>query len=166
MRAKGHQAALFELGEEAEGGAEPEGGRFDTVRAEEGAAFGRALLAKLRGEALTEDARACLEELRRSPEPVELERPRDPSWDRRAPRPVIDSSETLLVLDRGRDSEVRVSWRRYRGSAPFLDLRRWERSGRAGMQPTKQGVTIRLRELPRLLRVVVAAAGRARDAST
>src|SRR5690606_2543111 len=73
----------------------------------------------------------------------------------RAPTPVVEQSETLLILDRGADAEVRLSWRRYRGSSPFLDIRRWERVPGEGMRPTRQGVTIRAREVVRVMSVLV-----------
>ncbi|HJL17430.1 MAG TPA: PC4/YdbC family ssDNA-binding protein [Sandaracinaceae bacterium LLY-WYZ-13_1] len=126
------------------------GGRFDTASEEESAAYGRALLAEMRGEELTEAQRAMLARARANA-----------AADRRAPTPVVDVSETLLRLDRGERSEVRVSWRRYKGSSPFLDFRRWERlPGDDEMRPTRQGVTIRAREITRLLTTVVQAARR------
>ena len=134
--------------------------RHDPVPEPEAAELGHALLARLRGDALTAGQRALLT---RAEPPAGGGRASE--LDRRAPTPVIDVSETLLTLARGDDAEVRVSWRRYKGSSPFLDIRRWEREpgrgrGRGGaegggMHATRQGVTIRARELPRLLRVVV-----------
>lgn len=126
--------------------------RYETVAEPEAAELGRALLARLRGDGLTDAQEALL-----------LRAAEAPELDRRAPTPVIDVSETLLTLGRGDDAEVRVSWRRYKGSSPFLDIRRWERepTSSGGMHPTRQGVTIRARELPRLLRVVVEVARRA-----
>ena len=58
------------------------------------------------------------------------------------------------------DPEMRAGYetdwtRRYRGSAPFLDLRRFERTDRGEMLPTRQGVTIRGHEVLRLLSSLV-----------
>ncbi len=69
--------------------------------------------------------------------------------------------EPLSPFERGPDAEVRVSWRSYKGSSPFLDVRRWERVHGDGMRPTRQGVSIRLRELSRLMTVLVQALQRA-----
>lgn len=120
-------------------------GRYDPVDEVESAAYGRALLAKVRGDELTPAQRAVLTPLAH-----------DPPADERAPTPVVDESTTLLTLDRGDDAEVRVSWRRYKGSSHFLDIRRWE-AGSSGMRPTRQGVSIRMRELPRFLKAVLLA---------
>jgi len=89
------QVPLFE---EAPGAA----GRYDTVAGDESAAYGRALLAEMRGEELTPDQRARLLQARAEAEA-----------HRRAPAPVADVWETLLTLDRGERAEVRISWRRY-----------------------------------------------------
>jgi hypothetical protein len=125
-------------------------GRYDTVAEDESAAYGRALLAEMRGEELTADQEALLQRARAQAEA-----------HRRAPTPVVDVSETLLTLDRGERAEVRISWRRYKGSSPFLDFRRWERvPGDDEMRPTRKGVTIRAREITRLLTTVVGAARR------
>ena len=112
------------------------GGQHDPVSEPEATAIGHALLAKLRGEELTFSQRALLA---RAPEQSEAER--------RAPTPVQEVSRTLLTLPRGRDAEVRVRWRRFRGSTPFLDLRRFERADRGELLPTRQGVTIRGAEI-------------------
>ena len=70
--------------------------------------------------------------------------------ERRAPKPIVDLEHTLLVLDRGSRAEVRIAVRRYRGSRPFLDVRRWEQTPE-GLRPTRQGVSIRAREVTGLL---------------
>lgn len=125
-------------------------GRHDLVAEDESAAYGRALLAEMRGEALTEAQEAMLQRARASA-----------ALDQRAPTPVTEVSETLLTLERGDKAEVRISWRRYKGSSPFLDLRRWERlPGDSEMRPTRQGVTIRAREITRMLSVMVQVARR------
>lgn len=133
-----------------------ERGRHDPVAPDETAVYGRALLAEMRGEELTEAQRTLLARVRAEAEE-----------HRRAPSPVVELSETLLTLERGERAEVRVSWRRYRGSSPFLDIRRWERlPGDDEMHPTRQGVTIRAREVTRLLATIVQAARRlSRDAA-
>lgn len=110
----------------------------------EAAAIGHALLAKLRGEELTLSQRALLAH---APERSEAER--------RAPTPVREVSRTLLRLPRGRDAEVRVRWRSFRGSTPFLDLRRFERGDGGELAPTRQGVTIRGREVGRFMSTLV-----------
>ena len=122
--------------------------RFDPVCDDEAAAFGRALLARVRGEPLTPEQRALLSRARaEAPE------------DRRAPTPVVDLSETLLALPRGEDAELRVQLRRYKGSRPFVDIRRWERSDGA-LRPTRQGVTVRMREITQVLGAISTAARR------
>lgn len=123
----------------------PIGGRYDPVSEPEAAELGRALLAQIRGDVLTPSEQALLKRMRSSaPE------------DARAPTPVVEVSETLLTLDRGADAEVRVTWRRFKGSSPFLDIRRWERApGEKELRPTRQGVTLRARELARLMTVLV-----------
>ena len=81
---------------------------------------------------------------------------RAPAPEPRAPTPVVDSEQTLLCLPRGRDAEVRVRWRRYRGSSPFLDLRRFERpAGGGDLRPTRAGVTVRGHEVSRLISTLV-----------
>lgn len=122
----------------------PIGGRYDPVSEPEAAELGRALLAQIRGEVLTPSERALVARMRSSAPD-----------DARAPAPVVDVSDTLLTLDRGPDAEVRVTWRRFKGSSPFLDIRRWERVSGEGLRPTRQGVTIRARELARLMSVLV-----------
>lgn len=122
----------------------PIGGAYDPVEDEEAAALGRALLAQIRGEPLTPSEKALVARMRsRRPE------------DARAPTPVVEVSETLATFERGPDAEVRVTWRSYKGSSPFLDIRRWERAPGQPMRPTQKGVTIRLREISRLMQVVV-----------
>lgn len=121
----------------------PIGGHYDPVSEPEAAELGRALLAQIRGDVLTPREAALVARMRSS----------SPA-DARAPTPVVELSETLLTLERGEHAEVRITWRRYKGSGPFLDLRRWERTDR-GMRPTPKGVTIRARELPRLMTVIV-----------
>jgi hypothetical protein len=123
----------------------PIGGRYDPVSEPEAAELGRALLAQIRGDVLTPSEQVLLKRMRSSaPE------------DARAPTPVVEISETLLTLDRGADAEVRVTWRRFKGSSPFLDIRRWERAAPGEeLRPTRQGVTIRARELARLMSVLV-----------
>lgn len=125
------------------------GGRYDPVNDDEAAAVGRALLAELRGEELTPSQRALL-----------LRSRSRSRLDARAPTPVVDASETLLTLGRGEEAEVRIRWRRYKGSSPFLDIRRFERAAGGRMRPTRQGVTIRARELGRVMSTLVAAARR------
>jgi hypothetical protein len=122
-------------------------GRYDIVSEGEAAAIGRALLAKIRGEPLSVSEQALLARARsNAPE------------DERAPGPVIDVSETLAVFERGEDAEVRLTWRSYRGSSPFLDIRRWERApGEDTLKPTRQGVTIRTKEIGRMLTAIVQA---------
>jgi hypothetical protein len=122
----------------------PIGGRYDPVSEPEAAELGRALLAQIRGDVLTPTEQALLKRMRSS----------SPD-DARAPTPVVEVSETLLTLDRGADAEVRVTWRRFKGSSPFLDIRRWERAPGEELKPTRQGVIIRARELARLMTVVV-----------
>lgn len=125
-------------------------GRHDIVADADSAAYGRALLAEMRGEALSEEQELMLQRARASAHA-----------DRRAPTPVTEVSDTLLTLDRGDNAEVRVSWRRYKGSSPFIDVRRWERlPGDVEMRPTRQGVTIRAREITQMLTVIVQAARR------
>ncbi|MCA9608697.1 MAG: hypothetical protein KC619_24000 [Myxococcales bacterium] len=120
------------------------GGRYDTATDAEAAAIGRALVAELRGDDLTVSQRALLANARSSaPE------------EERAPGPVLDQDQTLLTLDRGEGAELRVRWRRYKGSAHFLDLRRFERGDRGEMVPTRQGVTIRGHEVQKLLAALV-----------
>jgi len=81
---------------------------------------------------------------------------RAPAPDLRAPTPVMDEEQTLLSLSRGQDAEVRVRWRRYRGSSPFLDLRRFERPAGGGeLRPTRAGVTVRGHEVSKLLTALV-----------
>lgn len=122
----------------------PLGGLYDPVDDEEAAALGRALVARIRGEPLTPSEEALLSRLgSRGPE------------DERAPSPVLEVSETLATFERGPDAEVRVTWRSYKGSSPFLDIRRWERAPGQPMRPTQKGVTIRMREISRLMQVVV-----------
>ena len=146
------QASLFA---EAPTGRRTASGRYETLAEDEAAAYGRALLAEMRGEELTSEQRTRLARARA-----------EAAAHRRAPAPVLDVSETLLTLDRGERSEVRVSWRRYKGSSPFLDFRRWERlPGDHEMRPTRQGVTIRAREITRLLTAVVGAARRSSSAA-
>jgi hypothetical protein len=128
----------------------PIGSQYDPVRDDEAAALGHALLAQLRGEPLSPAERALLARSRSRA-----------VQDRRAPTPVVEVSETLATFERGPDAEVRVSWRSYKGSSPFLDVRRWERVHGDGMRPTRQGVSIRLRELSRLMTVLVQALQRA-----
>ena len=119
-------------------------GRYDTASNEEAAAVGRALLAQLRGEALTAAQKGILARAHsRAPQ------------EARAAAPVLDRDRTLLRLSRGDHAELRVRWRRYRGSSPFLDFRRFERTDRGGLLPTRQGVTIRGHEVKRLLTSLV-----------
>ncbi len=117
--------------------------RYDTASNEEAAAIGRALLAELRGEELTTTQRAL------------LRRTRSAAPEARVASPVLDRDRTLLCLSRGDNAEIRVRWRRYRGSSPFLDLRRFERGDRGALLPTRQGVTIRAHEVKRLLASLV-----------
>ncbi len=120
-------------------------GRYDTATDDEAAAIGRALVAELRGDDLTVSQRALLASARNAAEAEEA----------RAPGPVLDEDQTLLTLGRGEGAELRVRWRRYRGSAHFLDLRRFERTDRGEMAPTRQGVTIRGHEVQKLLAALV-----------
>ncbi len=129
--------------------ARPRRGLHDPASPDEAAALGHALLAELRGEELTPTQRALL-----------LRSRSRAAADARAPTPVVESSETLLVLDRGADAEVRVSWRRYRGSSPFLDIRRFERLPSGATRATRQGVTIRARELGRVMTTLLGVARR------
>lgn len=124
----------------------PIGGHFDPVKDDEAAALGHALLAQLRGEPLSPNEKALL--ARSRSRAVE---------DARAPTPVVEVSETLATFERGADAELRVTWRSYRGSSPFLDIRRWERTHGDTMRPTRHGITLRVRELSRLLSVLVQA---------
>lgn len=121
-------------------------GKYDAVSENEAAALGRALLAKIRGEVLSPSEQAVLARAQSLSE-----------GDERAPTPVVDVSETLATFERGEDAEIRVSWRSYKGSSPFLDIRRWERAPGEPMKPTRQGVTIRAREVGRLLTIIVQA---------
>jgi len=139
------QLALLDSPADGRNDRPPRRGRFEPAGDPEAAAMGRALLAELRGEELTVSQRALLARARAEVPPEEL----------RAPTPVVDASETLLTLGRGEAAEVRLSWRRYRGSSPFLDLRRFERGDRGAMRPTRQGVTIRGHEVSRLLTALV-----------
>ncbi len=121
----------------------PIGARYEPVTEPEAAELGRALLAQIRGDVLTPSEKALIARMRsNAPEDV------------RAPTPVVELSETLLTLDRGPDAEVRLTLRRFKGSSPFLDIRRWERTA-DGMRPTRQGVTIRAREVARVMTVLV-----------
>lgn len=131
----------------------PIGGAYDPVGDGEAAALGRALLAQIRGEILTPGEKALVARMKsRAAE------------DARAPAPVVEVSETLATFERGPDAEVRVTWRSFKGSSPFLDIRRWERTHGEAMRPTRQGVTIRLREISRLMQVVVQVARRLGEA--
>lgn len=123
--------------------------RYDPVDPTEGAQYGRALLARMRKEPLSPLQQALLAQTAVAEAPAE----------QRAPTPVVDLSETLLTFGRGEDAEVRLSLRRYKGSSPFFDIRRWERTD-GSLRPTRQGVTIRARELPRLLGALTEAAAR------
>jgi len=119
-------------------------GRYDVASEGEASAIGRALLAELRGEELTASQQEVLSSARA------------PAPDLRAPTPVVDSEQTLLCLSRGRDAELRVRWRRYRGSTPFLDLRRFERPAGGGeLRPTRAGVTVRGHEVSKLISALV-----------
>ena len=145
---KASQVSLFPSRSTADS---PAQSRYEPVDNEEASLLGRALLSQLRGDPLTPEQQTA------------IERAGVPS--RRAPEPVVERSETLLSLPRG-DAELRVSWRSYRGSTPFLDLRRWEKGRSGGMHPTKQGVVVRLRELPQLFGVIRAVARRAGSGET
>lgn len=123
--------------------------RYDPVSEAEAAELGRALLDQLKGNALSDARRALL--ARASSQLPE---------DQRVGAPVVEESETLLVLPRGESAQLRVDVRRFRGSSPFLDLRRWER-GTKGFHPTRQGVTIRSHELGRLWEALAGALRRA-----
>lgn len=126
--------------------------RYDAVSDPEAAEIGHALLAQLRDEPLTFTQQALLAQAES-----------DAREDRRAPTPVIDESHTLLSLGREDGAEVRVSFRRYKGSAPFLDIRRWEKvagKGSGELRPTRQGVTIRAKELPGFARTMAQAVRR------
>jgi hypothetical protein len=123
----------------------PVGGHYDPVSDDEAAAIGRALLSRIRGEKLSPSQEALLLRARSFH-----------AMDARAPAPVPDVEESLIAFERGPDAEIRISWRSYKGSSPFLDLRRFERAhGESEMKPTRQGVTIRARELSRVLTVLV-----------
>ncbi|MGF1467347.1 MAG: PC4/YdbC family ssDNA-binding protein [Sandaracinaceae bacterium] len=122
--------------------------RYDPVSEEEAAALGQAVLARIRGEPLTPSQSAL------------LARGRSEAREERAPGPVLDVDEVVLRLPRGAEAEIRVSLRSYRGSDPFLDLRRWERTAAGAYRPTRQGVTVRRREIGRLLSALVQLAGR------
>lgn len=124
------------------------GSRYDPVDPTEGAQYGRALLARMRKEPLSPLQQALLAQ-------TATEAPAE----QRAPTPVVDLSQTLLTLGRGEDAEVRLSLRRYKGSRPFFDIRRWERTD-GELRATRQGITIRARELPRLLGALTEAAAR------
>jgi hypothetical protein len=121
-------------------------GRYDAVNENEAAALGRALLAKIRGEVLTPSEQALI--ARAESQSTE---------DERAPTPIVDVSETLATFERGEDAELRIMWRSYKGSTPFLDIRRFERVPGEAMKPTRQGVTIRAREVGRLMTIIVQA---------
>lgn len=123
--------------------------REDPISEEEAAALGRALLAKLKGQPLTREEKRLVERQQTPPGPSEA----------RVSGPVVDEEEELLSLPRRDGAEVRVTLRRFRGTAPFLDLRRWERI-KGEWKPTRQGLTIRAREMSRFLSAVLAAAGR------
>lgn len=145
MSGKVLQIPLFvERRADAGGGADaPTESRYDAVSDPEAAELGHALLAQLRDEPLTVTQQALLDRAKS-----------DSAADRRAPTPVIEDSEVLLTLGREDGAEVRVSWRRYKGSAPFLDIRRWEKVGKGELRPTRQGVTIRAKELGGFARTV------------
>ena len=123
-----------------------QGGRYDTASDGEAAAFGRALLAQMRGDPLSPTEQALLARMRS-----------DAAEDARAPAPVMDVSETLATFERSGDAEVRITFRRFKGSTPFLDIRRWERGRGNEMHPTRQGITIRARELTRFVNAAMQA---------
>ena len=123
--------------------------RNEPISEEEAAALGRALLAKLKGQPLTFEERRLVERQSRPPS----------ESHRRTGGPVVEEEELLLTLPRRDGAEVRLSYRRFRGTSPFLDLRRWERS-RGEWRPTRQGLTVRAREMSRFVSAVLAAAGR------
>lgn len=122
------------------------GGRYDPMPEDEAAALGKALLASIRGDRLTPAQRAVIARARSAEDP-------------QAPSPVLEHDEVIATFPRGEEAEVRVSWRAFRGSSPFLDVRRFERAPE-GLRPSKQGVTIRGRELGQLMSALVQAMGK------
>ena len=54
-------------------------------------------------------------------------------------------------------SELRVTWSEFKGS-PYVGLRLWTRDANGLLWPSRDGVTVRLGELPRFLEAVDSAA--------
>lgn len=82
-----------------------------------------------------------------------------PNWlaglppDRPAARPAVGEAHRLVTFPRTDTEELRVELASLDGH-PFINLRIWFRTPAGQWLPTKKGVTVRLRELPELLRAL------------
>ena len=96
--------------------------------------------------------------------PVETSRDDRPASDREPRRefsgePPVDDGELLDALPRSDGFEaLRVSIKEYEGR-PYVSLRVWVRDKNSGaMWPTRRGVSVRVRELPRVIAALQKAA--------
>lgn len=68
-------------------------------------------------------------------------------------RPPVEEGQRLATFPRGDGEELRVEPAEFRG-APFVSMRTWFRGSLGTWHPTRKGVSLRLRELPELVRVL------------
>jgi hypothetical protein len=65
------------------------------------------------------------------------------------------TSRVLARFARGDDAEIRVSYDSRRaedgGEIPWISIRRWYRPAGGELRPTRQGTTIRVREIGELI---------------
>ena len=76
--------------------------------------------------------------------------------ERKSATPPEDNGVILGTLDRG-DAELRVVFAEFKGH-PYINLRLWKRDNQGQAWPSREGVTVRLHELPMFLELMDSAA--------
>lgn len=77
-----------------------------------------------------------------------------------APKQIEDNGVILDAFERSTPEpyggELRVTWSEFKGS-PYVGMRLWTRDAKGLLWPSREGVTVRLSELPRFLEALEAA---------